>query len=52
MMFVEVGLYMKEIHTYIHTAGKKNVEEGKLLPMKFCDFEGENKEMHKGNLLF
>ena len=30
------------------TAGK-NMEEGKFLPEKFGDFEGENKEICKGN---
>ena len=30
---------------------EKNLEEGKLLPEKFCDFEGKNNEIHtcKGN---
>ena len=30
----------------------KALEERKLLPENFCDFEGKNKEKHQGNLPF
>ena len=32
------------------TAGRKKLKEGKLIAGKFCDFEGKNREIHKGHL--
>ena len=37
---------------YLHAFARpgKNRQDGKLIVGKFCDLEGKNKEIHKGNM--